>query len=51
MKRKYTLRIAFLMIILSFSLVYTGRAIGKKPLTYINAIDKVYNSNISGINQ
>lgn len=48
MKKKQLLGIAFTLIIILFSSIYINR-VYKKPLTYINAIDKVYSSKINGM--
>lgn len=48
MRKKQLLGIAFISIIILFSSIYSNW-VYKKPLTYINTIDKVYSSNISGM--
>jgi hypothetical protein len=47
-RKKQLLGIAVTSIIILFSSIYINR-VYKKPLTYINAIDKVYSSNINGM--
>lgn len=48
MRKKQLLGISFISIIILTGSVYINR-VYKKPLTYINAIDKVYSSNINGM--
>jgi hypothetical protein len=48
MKKKQLLGIAFASIIILLGSIYINR-VYKKPLTYINAIDKVYSSKINGM--
>ena len=48
MKKRYSLGIVLISIIILCGLFFINR-VHKKPLTYINAIDKVYNSNMRGM--
>lgn len=48
MKRNYALGLAFILIVVFAVAIYFNRA-GKKTLSYIKAIDKVYNSKMSGM--
>lgn len=48
MKKRYLIGLSIILIIIIGGITFINRA-QKKPLTYMNAIEKVYNSNIRGM--